>query len=301
MSKVSVIMRTFNCADTVGQALATLSRQAFTDWDLIVVDSGSTDGTLAIVRQYACTLIEIPSSDYIPGRVLNRAIAASRSELIVFQNSDVILCDPGCLQRLVDVMDQHPRCAAAYGRQLARPEAESWVQRDYEASFPASGPGADWITLSLPIAIMRHSVWAQRPFYDFSWGSEDTEWGAWARSAGHPVLYVPAVTAIHSHNYTLRQLYGRRYIEGEADCFIYGSTLTPLRAFSQYARAVAQDWLWMAHRGYWRDMVTAPVRRAVFWYAYWLGQQWGQQRKRDNNLDIRHGQTTVMKRYAKVS
>jgi len=299
MSKVTVVMRTFNCADTVGQALATLACQQFRDWDLIVVDSGSTDPTLDIVRQYDCTLIQIPSSEYVPGRVLNRAISQCNSELIVFQNSDVILCDPGCLQRLVDTMEQHPQCAAAYGRQLARPEAEPWVKRDYEASFPASGPGAAWISLSLPIAIMRRSIWEQRPFYDFSWGSEDTEWGVWARNAGHEVRYVAHACAIHSHNYTLRQLYGRRYIEGEADAFIYDASLSPFSAMRRAISAILQDARWMARRGHWKAILTSPVRRAVFWYAYWKGQRWGQQRKRENNSDIAHGQATVMQRYAK--
>ena len=188
--RVSVIMRTKNADWVVGQALAALSSQTFTDFELIVVDSGSTDRTLDIVRHYPCDLVEISADDYFPGPVLNMAIERAAGEIIVFQNSDVVQLDAGCLGRLVAAFDDD-EVQAAFARQVPRPEAHAWVRRDYAQSFPANGMAPPWMTFSLPFAAMRRSIWRERPFYTDAWASEDSEWGHWGRSNGHRIEYVP--------------------------------------------------------------------------------------------------------------
>ena len=189
--RVSIVMRTKNADWVVGQALAALYSQTFTDFELIVVDSGSTDGTLDIVRRYPCDLVEIAADSYIPGPVLNNAIERASGEIIVFQNSDVVPLDDGCLGRLVAAFDD-AEVQAAFARQVPRPEAHAWVRRDYAQSFPTRGEAPPWMTFSLPLAAMRRSVWCERPFYEEAWASEDSEWGHWARSNGHRIAYVPS-------------------------------------------------------------------------------------------------------------
>lgn len=76
LSRVAVvIVRTKNVGDVVDQALAALHAQTFRDVELHVIDSGSTDGTLGIVRRWPCQLTCIEPKQYFPGSVLNEAIA----------------------------------------------------------------------------------------------------------------------------------------------------------------------------------------------------------------------------------
>lgn len=295
-ARVGIIMRSKNSAWVIDQALAALYAQHFQDFDLLVVDSGSTDATLSMVNAYPCRVERIAASDYYPGAVLNSAIGMLTHELIVFVNSDAVLLSPHSLARLVDALDQ-PDVAAAFGRQIPRPEADGWVRRDYAVSFPDSGDAPAWMTLSLPLAGIRRSVWVRHPFYTDAWGSEDTEWGYWARREGLRVVYVHDALVMHSHNYTLRQLYGRRFIEGEADAFIYGGTDSLPSVVRRYLASWIRDAWWSVRTGDLRDVAAAPIRRLVYHYAYHKGRRWGEHRRQTGNTDTSAGQQVVLTRY----
>ena len=219
---ISVVMRTKNSDWVIAQALAGLFSQDFRNFELLVVDSGSTDRTLEIVNQYPHTLVQIKPEDYFPGKVLNDAMRATKSSIVVFQNSDTVPLAPNALGRLVAPFEDSA-VAATMARQVPRPEAEPWVRRDYASCFPEEGDVPSWIPLSLPFSAIRRSRWEEHPFYTDAWASEDTEWGTWARREGHRVVYVPDSLVMHSHNYTLRENYGRRFVEGEADAFVLGN------------------------------------------------------------------------------
>ena len=86
----SVIMRCKNSAHEMGLALTALFSQEYTDFELLVIDSGSTDNTLDIVSAFPHRLIRISPQEYVPGRVLNRGISENSSPICVFLNSSVI-------------------------------------------------------------------------------------------------------------------------------------------------------------------------------------------------------------------
>jgi rhamnosyltransferase len=294
--QVTVVMRTKNVEDVLAQALDALFAQSFADFELLVVDSGSTDSTLEILSHYPATVHRIEAHEYVPGPVLNGAIERTQSPLIVFQNSDVVPLDDGALGALVEAFDD-PKIQAAFGRQIPRPEADCWVSSDYARAFPADGAAPDWIPFSLPFAAMRRSAWVERPFYSEAWGSEDTEWGVYARTAGKQIRYVSDARVMHSHNYTLRQLYGRRFIEGEADAFIYGGPFRFFTSLRSWAGSIATDARDHLKSGDLRGLAFSPVCRAVYHWAYAQGHRLGCGRILAGNPDVGIGQNTVLDRY----
>jgi rhamnosyltransferase len=297
--RVTVVMRSKNSDWVIGQALAALFSQDYDDFELLVVDSGSTDRTLELVREYPHRLIEIAPEDYFPGKVLNRAIEATESEILVFQNSDGVPLARSTLGKLVAAFDD-PGVDAALARQLPRPDADTWVRRDYAVSFPDADATPPWITMSLPMAAMRRSAWEQHPFYTDSWGSEDTEWGHWAKTHGLRIAYVRDAIIMHSHNYTLRQLYGRRFIEGEADAFIYGRREHLPKTAAKIAYWTLRNLAdCVKHRDF-SDMVNVPARSAVFHWAYLVGHRHGARRIREGDQDTSTGQQTVLSRHESV-
>ena len=292
----TVILRCKNSAHEIGLALAALFSQEYKDFQLLVIDSGSTDSTLDIVSAYPHRLIRISPKDYVPGRVLNRGVSENSSPICVFLNSDCVLLSQHSLGRLVGAFED-PEVMAGFARQAPRPEAWPWVRREYLASFPVSGVAPAWIELSLPFAAIRRTAWSAQPFYDEAWGSEDTAWGHRAKERGWKIAYVPDALVMHSHNYTLRQLYGRRFIEGEADSFIYGDAYKPIRIILRAISQTIRDWKADIRERSLSDLPLAPIRRCVDAVGYLKGAHHGLKRIREGLTDISHGQKVVLDRH----
>lgn len=290
-----IIMRSKDSDWVIAQSLAGLFAQEYRDFDLHIVDSGSRDRTLQIAREFPCRITEIASRDYYPGAVLNQAISQTHHEIIVFQNSDAVPLSPRSLGHLIRAFDD-TRVQAAFARQIPRPEAEPWVRRDYAASFPASGKAPDWLPFSLPLAAMRRTIWQQRPFQTATWGSEDVEWGFWAQRHKVPIRYVPNAVVMHSHNYTLRQLYGRRFIEGEADAFIHRAHLTVTQTFLRILRSSVRDLAAFTATQAWSGLPQIPAIRFVYHWAYHQGHRWGERRLQQRDPDASLGQSVVLDR-----
>jgi len=293
--KVTIIMRSKDSAWVIGQALSGLFSQARKDFELLVVDSGSQDATLDIVSRFPCRLLRIEAKAYFPGAVLNRAIREATGDVIVFQNSDVVPLTPDALERLLAPIERG-EADATFARQLPRPEAHTWVRRDYAVAFPERGEAPPWMTYSLPFAAMTREAWLKHPFYEEAWGSEDTEWGHWARDHGLRVRYVPGALVMHSHNYTLKQLYGRRFIEGEADAFILRDRATVLGLARRVGASWARDALAHLQARDAAGLALSVPRRLVYHWAYLKGHAWGEERLRRGNTDASVGQQVVLRR-----
>ena len=91
MPQVSIVMRSINDLSFIEKTLTAIFRQNFKDFELINVDSGSSDGTYEIIKKYnPGKSYQIRREDYVPGRVLNNAVKMCAGEIIVFNNSDCI-------------------------------------------------------------------------------------------------------------------------------------------------------------------------------------------------------------------
>lgn len=293
---ITVIMRTKNSQPTLVHALEGLFAQQGAEFELLVVDSGSTDETVSLLENYPCRLIRIRAEEYYPGPVLNRAIAASSAPIVVFQNSDVVPLGEHALERLVSPL-LGGEADASFARQVPRPEADTWVRRDYDVAFPSTGPAPGWLPYSLPFAAMRRESWSRLPFYQDAWGSEDTHWGYRAREAGFRIRYVADAAVMHSHNYTHRQLFGRRFIEGEADAFIHRRPFSLAQAARGFVGSLESDLRAHLRTGDLAGLAASPSRRLVYHWAYLRGRRLGERRIQTGDGNASAGQAVVLERY----
>jgi len=294
--KASVIVRTKDCSDIIGQTLKALFSQCFKDFELIVVDSGSTDDTLDIVGEFPCTLVHMKPNDYLSGRSLNLGASHARSDLLMFQNSDTVPLSPHALGNLVQVFDDQG-VDAAFGRQVPRPEAWSWVRLEVESAFPDADETPPWIPFAAPFAAMRKNVWQEHPFFEGAWGSEDTEWGFWARENGKRIRYIKDAEVMHSHNHNLRQLYGRLFTEGEAMGIIQRDKESFVRSIAKGIKETSRECAFAVRQTDIRGLFFIPIRRSIMHWAYYKGHKFGEHRLATGDTDPTTGQNIILKRY----
>jgi len=215
--RVSIIMRSFNEAWALKETLPALRAQAFTDWELIVIDSGSTDGSVELIRAFGpAHFVQIQTHEYNPSRVINRGMRLARSEYGVFLNADATPQGSGWLEPLFVAL-QNPRVAACFGRQIPRPDCRAVFACDYDRCFGPNRESAHWDHFfSMVSSGLRKDVWAKRGFREDLQYAEDDEYTRWCLAQGFEVVFVPGSVAMHSHNYTRDQAYKRAFGDARA-------------------------------------------------------------------------------------
>lgn len=106
---VSIVMPVFNSGKTVAQAIASILNQTFTDWELLVIDDGSTDDTFEVAKSFADPRIIVVRDDRnlrIPTR-LNEGITTARGKFLARMDGDDIAY-PNRLEIQLDYLYQHP-------------------------------------------------------------------------------------------------------------------------------------------------------------------------------------------------
>lgn len=215
--QVSIIMRSFNEAWALRETLPALQSQEFTDWELIVIDSGSTDGSQDLIRTARpAHFVQITPAEYNPSRVMNRGMRLARGEVCIFLNADATPQGARWLRPMVEAL-RSPQVAACFGRQIPRPDCQAVFACDYERCFGPDREAARWEHFfSMVSSGLRKDVWARRGFREDLQYAEDDEYTRWCRSQGFEVVYVPQSVAMHSHNYTDAQAWKRSFGDARA-------------------------------------------------------------------------------------
>lgn len=116
MPKLTVITPCYNAEKYIGQTIASVQNQTFTDWEYLIVDDGSTDGSSALVAEQAARdprLRLIPQINQGKCAACNRAIEMARGEYVAILDHDD-LYEPRNLECKVAYLDAHPKAGMVY-------------------------------------------------------------------------------------------------------------------------------------------------------------------------------------------
>jgi len=261
--RVSIILRSFNEAWALRSTLDALKAQTYTNWELIAFDSGSSDGSVELLRRANPThFVEMLPHEYRPGRVINRAIKLARSDRVIFLNADATPQGSDWLEPLVLALSD-PKVAAVFGRQVPRPGCKAVFARDYERCFGDKRESAHWEHFfSMVSSGLRRDVWAIRGFNETMQYSEDDEYTRWCVGAGYRIAYCPDSVVMHSHNYTPRQAYKRSFGEAWALSSVWNGSRGDFNVRDVLLLGVLRDLLgdfrFCLHSGKLREFASAP-------------------------------------------
>jgi len=248
---VSIILRSYNEAWALRETLPALAAQNYRNWQLIAFDSGSSDGSVELIRQAQPRhFIQLLPHEYRPGRVLNQGMKLAGQERVIFLNADATPQGPDWLGPLVAALAD-PDVAAVFGRQIPRPDCEAVFARDYERAFGPHRESARWDHFfSMASSGIRRDTWARRGFRETLQYSEDDEYTRWCRAQGLRIHYCPESVVMHSHNYTARQAYKRSFGEAWALAAVWPGT----REDFNVPRSLLLGWM----RDTWGDLRFRP-------------------------------------------
>jgi glycosyltransferase involved in cell wall biosynthesis len=105
--KVSVVIATHNRAALLPETVESVLKQRFQDFELIIVDDGSTDRTRDVLRAYEGRIHYVHQENRGPSAARNLGVRLARAPWIAIQDSDD-LCDPGHLETLYQYAAEHP-------------------------------------------------------------------------------------------------------------------------------------------------------------------------------------------------
>ena len=112
----SIVIRAYNEEKHIGRLLEGIKQQTVKDVDVILVDSGSTDSTVAIAESYGAQIVKIRPEEFTFGRSLNYGVKEAKRELVVIASAHVYPVYPDWLETLLRPF-QDENIALTYGKQ----------------------------------------------------------------------------------------------------------------------------------------------------------------------------------------
>ncbi len=219
---VRVIIPTVNAGVHWAESLGQIVAQSIGP-EVLVMDSGSTDGTVSLATSAGFAVRSIPKADFNHGGTRQLAVELlPDAEIIVFMTQDAILADNHALSRLIAAFDD-PQVGVAYGRQLPRPQAGLIESHARLFNYPDKSHVATLVDrdrMGIKAAFSSNSFAAYRRSALQAVGGfprdiilgEDTFVAARMLLAGWKVAYQADALVFHSHGYSYVQEF-RRYFD----------------------------------------------------------------------------------------
>jgi len=287
----SIVIRAYNEEKYIGRLLEGIQQQTIKDVEILLVDSGSTDGTVSISESFGARVVRIPSSEFTFGRSLNLGIQEATGELIVIASAHVYPVYPDWLESLLRPFEDK-NVALTYGKQRGPDSAKFSEQQIYQHWYPDI---SQWHQATAfcnnANAAIRKNLWQQNPYDETLTGLEDLAWGKWAKEQGYAIAYMAEAEIIHVHNETPKGIFNRYRREAMAFKKIYPEAhfsyydfvrLTTMNILSDLWHAAREEVLWknmtsilqfrymqfhgtrMGHR---ETSLLTPQLRETFYYA----------------------------------
>jgi len=216
--EISIVILTKNQENIIGETLrAVFGQEINCDFEVIIIDSGSSGRTLEIIKKYPIVLIQISSEEFGHGKTRNLGMRFSKGKYLVFLNGDAIPKDKHWLNNLIRPFFIYEGVAGAYSgiipRQDCNPlDARDILRDDYlfserikhiKSFAEYKNKGVEekrkFISFHTVSCAIKKDLLLKNPFADIEFG-EDLEWSQRILEKGYKIVFEPSSEVIHSHD-----------------------------------------------------------------------------------------------------
>jgi glycosyltransferase involved in cell wall biosynthesis len=251
VSSLSVVIPVKDGGALLERVLGAVRAQG--DLELVVIDSGSRDGSREVARAAGAELIEIPPEDFGHGRTRNLGAERASGELIAFLTQDALPVE-GWLDAIREAFTLTDRVGAAFGPHLPLDDTSPMIARELTEFFHGFSPNrtpvihrrGDLTFLSNVNACYTRACWEEIRFPDVPY-AEDQAFGRAMLEAGWAKVYHPGAAVQHAHDYGPVE-FMKRYFDEYRGLRETSGHVEPLRPLDA-ARQLARDARWMRAQG----------------------------------------------------
>lgn len=289
---ISIVIRTFNEEKHIGNVLNKIFNQKTKkDFEVIIVDSGSTDKTLDIAQNYSVKVVHIKPANFSFGYSLNKGIEAAEGEYVVLLSAHCYPMNDSWLDEIIEPFKDE-RIAAVYGKQRGNHATKFSEHQLLKKMFPE----ASRIQTDIPFCnnantAIRRSLWEEVSYNEELTGLEDLAWADSMQKRGFSVYYTISAGIFHVHEESWERVFIRYKREAIALKRIFPETdftfmdflrLFALNTILDYVRALLFErklrhvWeiptfrcmqYWGTHKGYtFKKPITDEIKRCFYHY-----------------------------------
>ncbi len=271
--KVSAVIRAYNEAEHIGRLLEGFEQQTLKPDEIVVVDSGSTDDTVAIAKAAGCVVEHIAKNEFSFGRALNRGCAAARGDILLFASAHVYPVFDTHVEHIVSAFERD-RVAIAYGRQVGDDRTKFSESRVMLKWFPNHNIWDQGHPFSnnANAAVLR-SLWQELSYDETLTGLEDLDFGKRALAQGYKIAYVADAPVVHVHEESWGIIRNRYRREAMAySRIVEGSKMTLSHAVGLALSNILGDYKDAVKEGRLRENFGAiPAFRSAQFLGAWQG------------------------------
>ena len=222
---VSIIIRALNEIAYLPTLISTIRHQKLVDTTvkIVVVDSGSTDGTFEYAIKHADLVVSIEKANFSFGRAINLGLDAIESKITVLVSAHCIPKDEFWLRNLIEPI-RAGEASASYGKQEAPKSGCISESNIFEMQYPSDSklPDND-PKFNNANSAFTTSLGIELKFDENLTGLEDIDFAFKLLNQNFKIAYVAKATVIHYHNEKWKQIFRRFERESRSLSLIRGS------------------------------------------------------------------------------
>ena len=236
-------MRTLNEAEHLEKLVFGLRRQTRRVDDFVLVDSGSSDGTVELAEKLGFRVTHIPKSEFSFGRSLNIGFDFVDADLVINLSAHVYPLSEEFVEKLLEPFEDET-VGFTYGRQVGNSQSafsEKQLMLDWYPPHPKSQTSSESFANNANAAV-RKLVWEKYKFDEELPGLEDIEFAKRISAAGIRTEYCFEAAVVHIHDEVWKKIFNRYRREAIAlSRFSPNSTVSFFQAFGLATLHILRD------------------------------------------------------------